>query len=116
MSTPAVGGPRVSTTATTRTAETTSSSTFNPTDYLTKKLADTQGFVDSLGKSYADSFTTKVKDAVAKLGPNATAAQIDKAVSSELSNQLVAKSVVDMASRQIMDRVKEMSGDTFQSE
>ncbi len=98
------------------TAQQSSTESFNPTEYLDSQVKDGQYgvFVAGMGESYAKNFEKNVREAVSQLGPNATKEQVDKAMSSEASKQLVAKSVVDMASRNVMNRIKELSSDTFQ--
>jgi hypothetical protein len=89
--------------------------TFNATEYLNTQLTDgkSANYIKAMGDSYSKSFETKVKDAVSKLGPGATQAQVDKAISSETSTQMVVKGIIDRASSQIMNRIKELSSDTF---
>jgi len=103
---------------TTNRAQASSTETFNPTQYLDKQMTEGQSssFVKAMGDSYATSFDRNVRAAVSKLGPNATQEQVDKAISNETTNQLVAKSVMDMAHKQIMNRYKEIASDTFTAE
>jgi hypothetical protein len=89
--------------------------TFNATDYLKTQLTDGQSanYIKAMGDSYSKSFETKVTAAVSKLGAGATKEQVDKAISSETSTQMVVKGIIDRASSQIMNRIKELSSDTF---
>jgi len=91
---------------------------FNANEYLETQLTEGKGanFVKAMGESYGTAFDKNVRDAVQKLGPNATQAQVDKAISAETSKQMVIKSVIDNASKMIMNKIKEISSDTFTAE
>jgi hypothetical protein len=91
---------------------------FNPSQYLDQQLTEGQSatFVKAMGDSYSASFDRNVRQAVSALGPNATQQQVDQAISKETTAQLVAKSVMDMAQKSIMNKIKEISSDTFTAE
>ena len=92
-------------------------SSFNPSQYLSEQLTSGESakyIKDEMGESYSKNFERRVKDAVGKLGSNATQEDVDKAISKETTNQVVVKSIVGRATSKIMARYKELQSDSFE--
>jgi hypothetical protein len=89
---------------------------FNPGQYLEEQLANGQSaaFMKAMGSTYATAFDKNVRAAVEQLGPNATQEQVDQVMSKETTNQMVVQSVISMANKQIMAKIKELSADAFE--